>query len=73
MRMAGTMLMWGGVGVLALVALRMVMQLLGLVMGFVGFVLFTVVPLVLVVWLVMKLWQAFTKPPATEEGSTTTP
>lgn len=72
MRMAGTMLMWGGVGVMALIALKIVLKLLGIVMGFVGFLFFTVLPLLVVGWLVMKLWQAFTRPPAGENGTTGT-
>lgn len=69
MRMAGTMLMWGGVGIMALIALRMLLKLLGLVMGFAAFLLFTVLPLVLIGWLVLKLWQAFTAPATPENGS----
>lgn len=65
MRMAGTMLMWGGVGVMALVALKMLLALVGVVVGLFSFVIFTVLPLALLTWVVWKGVQWATKPPET--------
>ena len=65
MRMAGTMLMWGGVGVMTLVALKMLLALVGVVMGLFSFVIFTVLPLALLTWVVWKAVQWATKPPET--------
>ncbi|HUH12651.1 MAG TPA: hypothetical protein VMK65_06055 [Longimicrobiales bacterium] len=70
MRMAGTMLMWGGVGVMALVALKMLMAVVGLVVGLFSFLIFTVLPLVLLGWVVWKVVQWATKPPETTTDST---
>jgi hypothetical protein len=50
--------------VIAVVALKLVLGLLGIVMGLAAFLLFTVAPVVLIGWLIMKAWQAFTKEPA---------
>ncbi len=61
---------WIIIGVLAVLALKIVGKLLafllgtvGLVFGIVGFLLFTVGPIVLVGWLAMKAWKAFAKEP----------
>ena len=70
MRMAGTMLMWGGVGVMSLIALKMLMGLLGLVVGLFSFLIFTVVPLVLLGWVVWKGVQWATKPAETTTDGT---
>jgi hypothetical protein len=56
---------WTILGVLALIAIKLVLRLLGVVLGLAGFVLFTVAPLVLMGWLALKAWSAFTRKPAT--------
>jgi hypothetical protein len=60
----GTLVKWAILVVVAVVALKLALGLLGIVMGFAAFLLFTVAPIVLVGWLIMKAWQAFTKEPA---------
>jgi hypothetical protein len=59
-----TLIKWAILVVVAVVALKLVLGLLGIVLGFAAFLLFTVAPIVLVGWLIMKAWQAFTKDPA---------
>jgi hypothetical protein len=59
-----TLVKWAIIIVIAVVALKLVLGLLGIVMGLAAFLLFTVAPVVLIGWLVMKAWQAFTKEPA---------
>lgn len=55
---------WTILGVLALLALKLAFGLLGIVLGFAGFLLFTVGPILLVGWLALKAWNAFSKEPA---------
>ena len=55
---------WTVVGILAILALKLVFSLLGIAMGLVSFLLFTVGPILLVGWLAVKAWEAFTKEPA---------
>lgn len=57
-------LTWTVVGILAILALKLVFSLLGLAVGLISFLLFTVGPLLLVGWLAVKAWNAFTKEPA---------
>jgi hypothetical protein len=59
-----TLIKWAILVVVAVIALKLVLGLLGIVLGFAAFLLFTVAPIVLVGWLIMKAWQAFTKEPA---------
>jgi hypothetical protein len=59
-----TLIKWAILVVVAVVALKLVLGLLGIVLGFAAFLLFTVAPIALVGWLIMKAWQAFTKDPA---------
>jgi hypothetical protein len=59
-----TLVKWTIIIVIAVVALKLVLGLLGIVMGLAAFLLFTVAPVVLIGWLIMKAWQAFTKEPA---------
>jgi hypothetical protein len=59
-----TLVKWAIIIVIAVVALKLVLGLLGIVMGLAAFLLFTVAPVVLIGWLIMKAWQAFTKEPA---------
>jgi hypothetical protein len=59
-----TIVKWAIIIIVAAVALKLILGLLGMVLGFAAFLLFTVAPLVLVGWLIMKAWQAFTKAPA---------
>ncbi|MFO7894934.1 MAG: hypothetical protein R6U63_14560 [Longimicrobiales bacterium] len=56
-------LMWTVVGILAILALKLVFSLLGMAFGLITFLLFTVGPILLVGWLAMKAWNAFTKEP----------
>ena len=64
----GRILTWTVVGILALVALKIAVRLAGFVIGLAGmvlglamFVLFTVGPVVLLGWLAVKAWKAFTR------------
>jgi hypothetical protein len=52
---------WVVIGVLAVLALRIVLGLVGAAFGLIGFLLFTVAPLVLVGWLAVKAYHAFAK------------
>lgn len=62
---------WTVIGILAILAFKVARWLLGFLFGMVGmvlglalFLLFTVGPILLVGWLVVKAWDAFTKEPA---------
>ncbi|MFW6206240.1 MAG: hypothetical protein ACOC5I_03305 [Gemmatimonadota bacterium] len=57
-------LIWVVVGIIAMMALKLVLGLLGMAFGLVTFLLFTVGPVLLVGWLAVKAWNAFTKKPA---------
>ena len=57
-------LTWIVVGIVAVLAIKFVLGLLGMAFGLVSFLLFTVGPIVLLGWLAVKAWQAFTKEPA---------
>lgn len=59
-----TLVKWAILLVVAVVALKLALGLLGIVMGFAAFLLFTVAPIVLLGWLLMKAWQAFKREPA---------
>ncbi|NIP81545.1 MAG: hypothetical protein GWM90_20950 [Gemmatimonadetes bacterium] len=59
---------WTILGVLAVLAIRIALKLLGVLVGVVGmafglamFLLFTVAPVVILGWLAVKAWQAFSK------------
>lgn len=54
---------WTVVGILAILALKIVLNLLGMAFGLITFLLFTVGPILLVGWLAVKAWNAFTKEP----------
>ena len=54
---------WTVVGIIAVLALKLVLSLLGMAMGLIGFLLFTVGPILLVGWLAVKAWNAFTREP----------
>ena len=56
-------LTWIVVGIVAIMAIKLVLGLLGMAFGLVSFLLFTVGPIVLVGWLAMKAWKAFAKEP----------
>lgn len=56
-------LTWTVVGIVAVLALKLVLGLVGAAFGLVGFLLFTVGPILLVGWLAMKAWEAFSKKP----------
>jgi hypothetical protein len=51
---------WAVIGIIAIIAIKIALGLLGIVLGFAAFLLFTVAPLLLLGWLAMKAWQAFT-------------
>ncbi len=57
-------LTWTVVGILAILALKFVFSLLGMAFGLVTFLLFTVGPILLLGWLAVKAWNAFTNKPA---------
>lgn len=64
----GRILTWTVVGILALVALKIAVRvaafaigLAGMVLGVAMFVLFTVGPIVLLGWLAVKAWKAFSR------------
>lgn len=50
---------WLIVGVVVLVLVRLLFALLRVSVGIVGWLLFTVVPLILLGWLAMKLWDRY--------------
>lgn len=52
---------WLIAGLLVILALRLVFFLLGHVLGFGMFLLVTVVPILVVGWLALKLWNAFSR------------
>lgn len=54
-------LTWTVVGIVALLAIKFVLGLLGMAFGLVTFLLFTVGPILLVGWLAVKAWNAFSK------------
>jgi hypothetical protein len=53
------LLKWGLFVVAAIVAIKLAFWLLGMAVGLVFFVLFTVVPLAVVGWIVVKLFRVF--------------
>jgi hypothetical protein len=53
---------WIILGVLAILAFKVALGILGFVLGLAGFVLFVVAPLVVLGWLATRAWQAFTRP-----------
>ena len=56
-------LTWTVVGIVAVLALKLVFRLMGMAFGLVSFLLFTVGPILLIGWLAVKAWNAFTKQP----------
>lgn len=67
----GRILTWTVIAIVGVFAIKLAVRLLGFVFGLFGialglvtFLLFTVGPLVLLGWLMMKAWAAFTKEPA---------
>lgn len=61
---------WTILGLLAIIALKIVVRLLvfllgltGIVFGITVFLLFTVAPVVLLGWLALKAWGAYTRDP----------
>lgn len=57
-----TIATWALIGIVAVIALKLVLGLVGVVFGFAGFLLFTVAPILLLGWLALKAWQAFARP-----------
>lgn len=58
----GTAVKWLVIGFLAIVALKVSLAVVGAVMGIALALFFTVGPLLLVGWLVLKLARAFARP-----------
>jgi hypothetical protein len=58
----GTVLTWVLIGVVAIIAIKVALGVLGVVFGLASFVLFTVAPILLLGWLALKAWQAFARP-----------
>lgn len=56
-------LTWTVVGILAVLAIKLVLSLLGMAFGLVTFLLFTVGPILLIGWLAVKAWNAFAREP----------
>ncbi|MEN8376613.1 MAG: hypothetical protein ABFS34_14290 [Gemmatimonadota bacterium] len=59
----------GGAGILAIIGLKIVMGLLGMVMGLISFLVFTVLPLALIGFLVYKAFGWFGSNGSAEEAS----
>jgi uncharacterized membrane protein YjgN (DUF898 family) len=57
----GKIVAWIILGILAVFAFKLLIGLVSAAFGLVGFLLFTVAPLVLLGWLAMKAWRAFTR------------
>jgi hypothetical protein len=58
----GSKLLTGSVlAVIGLITVRVLTALFGAVMGFLSFVLFTVLPIVLIGWLIMKVFKSLSK------------
>lgn len=62
---------WTVIGVVAVVAVKLALRLLGFLFGIIGlvfglavFLLFTLGPILLLGWMGVKGWQAFTRPTA---------
>jgi hypothetical protein len=55
---------WAIIIVVAVVAIKIALGLLGIVLGLAAFLFFTVLPVLIVGWLIVKAWQMFTKAPA---------
>ena len=67
----GRIITWTIVGVLAILIIKLTVRLFGFLVGLAGmllgllmFLVFTAGPIVLIGWLAVKAWQAFTRPPA---------
>lgn len=58
----GSKLLTGSVlAVIGLITVRVLTALFGAVMGFLSFVLFTVLPIVLIGWLILKVFKSLSK------------
>ena len=64
----GKIVTWTVIGILAVIAFKIALRLIGFLMGLAGMVLgmvmflvFTVGPIVLLGWLAMKAWKAFAR------------
>lgn len=58
----GTLLSWFLVALVAIAAFKMALWVFGAALGFGGWLLFTVGPILLVGWLAVKLFRFFTRP-----------
>jgi hypothetical protein len=58
----GRVVTWLVIGIIAIIAIKIVLGILGFVLGLAGFLFFVIAPLVVLGWLAMKAWQAFTSP-----------
>lgn len=62
MSIFGSRMLTGGIlAVIGLITVKVLTTVFGAVMAFLSFVLFTVLPIVLVAWLVMKLLKAVSR------------
>jgi hypothetical protein len=62
--LVGRVVTWAIIGLIAILAAKIAFAVLGIVLGFAGFVLFTVAPILLIGWLAAKAWRAFSRPAA---------
>jgi hypothetical protein len=58
----GKVVTWTIVGLVAIIAIKIALGLLGVVVGLAGFLIFTIAPVLILGWLAVKAWQAFTRP-----------
>jgi hypothetical protein len=59
----GRILTWIVIGVLAIVAIKVALALAGMVLGFTFVALFTIGPVVLIGWLIVKALRHFSRDP----------
>ena len=56
---------WTVIGIVAVLAVRLLLSLLGAALVLAGFLIFTVAPLLFIGWLALKAYNAFTREPTT--------
>lgn len=64
----GTAVRWLVIGVVAIMAFKLVLAILGAVLGMGAFLLFTIAPVVLVGWVLWKAVEAFSRRPDRQAG-----
>jgi hypothetical protein len=60
----GRIITWAIIGFVAILALKLILGVVGFALGLAGFLVFTVAPVLLLGWLALKAWQAFSRPTA---------